>query len=86
MSKLYEEFNKWWNSLDEETRWDIDKCSAMRGWSARQTHIKVDLPNIRRLEYNTNDNPYTNEVYLMEDDFYEVQELENALDEAGVRY
>lgn len=66
--------------IDERIDW------AWRGWLKSRECIKINLPKQRRLEYNSNDNPYSKEVYLMEDDFYEVQELENSLDEAGVNY
>lgn len=80
------QFEKWWASLDNETQIDNHKFSAWMGWLASRENIKVKLPKIRKLEYNGNDNMYDASVYLYEDDFYEVQGVEDALDEAGVKY
>lgn len=55
-------------------------------WQASRSSIVVELPKIRTLEYDTNDNPYNGGVYLASDDFYEVQGVEDALDKAGVKY
>lgn len=55
-------------------------------WKASRESIKVELPKIRKLEYNGNDNVYDASVYLYEGDFYEVQGVEDALDKAGVKY
>lgn len=80
------QFEQWWQSLDKETQIDNHKFSAWMGWLASREDIKVNLPKIRKLRYDGNDNPYDPSVCLYEDDFYAAQEVEDAMDEVGVKY
>lgn len=86
MSQLYEEFTKWWDTLDEYDKLDLEKHSCFRGWSACKHSTKIELPKEHLLEYNVYGNPYSNECSTYQGCFYEVQELEDALDKAGVKY
>lgn len=86
MSKLYEEFSVFWEALDPETKWEYSKCSAFFGWKASRKLIKVKLPVIKTLTYAIPRDKEDTPPDLYEDDFYEVQGVEDALDAAGVKY
>ena len=55
-------------------------------WQASRAAQVIELPKPRELEFTSIVNPYTAEVSLHQGEFYDVYEIKQSLDAAGVKY
>ena len=69
MSELRKEFELWWESLDEETKIDNHKFSALMGWIAANKSKKFNFPAVFKMKGH---------------DYVDLEHLKEALELAGV--
>lgn len=83
---LYDnDFCYWYNNQTCEYKPDQLRF-AWKAWEASRAALALKLPEVRELEFNSNDNPYSVEVCLSTGYFFDSEELLSRLQQAGVKY